>query len=106
VGLSTFVGLGAWVVLMTKYPASVVAPYTLGVPPIGMLAAMVVNGERMNGVELVGAAVVLLGLVAIVWPRRTPGVESGAEPGPAREPVLPRIVPDPSVPTATVEGTV
>jgi O-acetylserine/cysteine efflux transporter len=67
---STFVGLGAWVVLMIKYPASVVAPYTLGVPPIGMLAAAVVTGERMTGLELAGAAVVLGGLVAVVWPRR------------------------------------
>ncbi|MFD0632548.1 EamA family transporter [Catenulispora yoronensis] len=78
VGLSTFVGLGAWVALMSKYPASTVAPYTLGVPPIGMVAAAVVNGERMNGLELAGAAVVLLGLVAIVWPRRAPSPTASA----------------------------
>jgi O-acetylserine/cysteine efflux transporter len=90
VGLSTFVGLGAWVVLISKYPASAVAPYTLGVPPIGMVASAIVTGERMNAVELAGAAVVLVGLVAIVWPRRS-GVG---------------MTPIPSVPTAKVEESV
>jgi O-acetylserine/cysteine efflux transporter len=85
--LATFVGMGAWVVLMTKYPASAVAPYSLGVPPIGMLAAVIADGERMNALELAGSAVVLAGLVAIVWPRRSP------------------IAPDASVPAATVEET-
>lgn len=89
VGLSTFVGLGAWVVLISKYPASSVAPYTLGVPPIGMLASAVVTHEHMNALELAGAAVVLVGLVAIVWPRRAASVVAGA--------------PNPSVPTARVE---
>jgi O-acetylserine/cysteine efflux transporter len=90
VGFSTFVGLGAWVVLISKYPASSVAPYTLGVPPIGMLASAVVTHERMNALELAGAAVVLVGLVAIVWPHRA-AVASA---------------PNPSVPTAKVEEPV
>lgn len=87
--LSTFVGMGAWVVLITKYPASAVAPYTLGVPPIGILAALIANGERMTALEVAGSVVVLAGLVAIVWP------------GAKRKAV--RIVPEPSVPAARVE---
>jgi O-acetylserine/cysteine efflux transporter len=85
--LSTFVGMGAWVVLITKYPASAVAPYTLGVPPVGIVAALIANGEQMTALEVVGSLVVLAGLVAIVWPRRSP------------------IVSDPSVPAARVEKT-
>ena len=85
--VSTFVGMGAWVVLLTKYPASAVAPYTLGVPPIGILAALIANGERMTPLEIAGSAVVLAGLVAIMWPRRTP------------------IASDPSVPAAKVDRT-
>ncbi|MEY9926539.1 O-acetylserine/cysteine efflux transporter [Catenulispora sp. GP43] len=87
--LSTFVGMGAWVVLITKYPASAVAPYTLGVPPIGILAALIANGERMTALEVAGSVVVLAGLVAIVWP------------GAKRKAV--RIVPEPSAPAARVE---
>ncbi|WP_194919531.1 EamA family transporter [Catenulispora rubra] len=90
--LSTFVGLGAWVMLITKYPASAVAPYTLGVPPIGILAALIANGERMTALEMAGSVVVLGGLVAIVWPRRKP---AGA-----------RIAPEPSVPAARVEESI
>ena len=71
--LSTFVGLGGWVMLMGRYPAGSVAPYTLGVPPVGMLAAFVAHGERVSGLELAGAVVVLTGLVAVVWTPATAG---------------------------------
>lgn len=64
--LATFVGLGGWLMLLSRYPAGAVAPYTLGVPPIGLLAAWLFVGERANAVELAGCAVVLLGLSAIV----------------------------------------
>jgi O-acetylserine/cysteine efflux transporter len=97
--LSTFVGMGAWVVLITKYPASAVAPYTLGVPPVGILAALIANGERMTALEVAGSLVVLGGLVAIVWPRRS------AERRPAGRIPEPRFAPDPSVAAATVEGS-
>lgn len=101
--MSTFAGMGAWVVLLTKYPASVVSPYTLGVPPIGILAALIANGEKMTAPEVAGCVVVLAGLVAIVWPRRVArpvGREVAHETGQQI-----RIAPDPSVPTARVEGT-
>ena len=97
--MSTFVGMGAWVVLITKYPASAVAPYTLGVPPIGILAALIANGEKMTALEMAGSLIVLAGLVAIVVPRRA------GQAGSARRFRRLRIVPDPSVATATVEGT-
>ena len=64
--LSTFVGLGGWLMLLGRYPAGAVAPYTLGVPPVGLLSAWLFVGERVNVVELAGCAVVLLGLAAIV----------------------------------------
>ena len=90
--VSTFIGMGAWVVLITKYPASAVAPYTLGVPPIGILAALIANGERMTALEMAGSVVVLGGLVAIVWPRRKPAAA--------------RIAPESSVPAARVEESI
>jgi O-acetylserine/cysteine efflux transporter len=95
--------MGIWVVLLTKYPATAVAPYTLGVPPVGILAALIANGERMTAAEIAGCLVVLAGLVAIVWPRRAdrPQGEEGSARGFRRF----GMVADPSVPAATVEGT-
>jgi len=59
---ATFFGFGSWVWLMRRHPASRVAPFTLLVPPVGIAAAWALLGERPNGAELVGAAVVLVGL--------------------------------------------
>jgi O-acetylserine/cysteine efflux transporter len=67
--ISTFIGMGAWVMLLGKYPASSVVPYALGVPPIGMICGALFHGEHVTGVELAGSAVVLAGLVTIVWNR-------------------------------------
>lgn len=69
--VSTLFGMGSWVMLMSKNPASAVVPYALGVPAVGLVAAAVLHGEHASAVELAGAAVVLFGLLGIVW-NRTP----------------------------------
>jgi O-acetylserine/cysteine efflux transporter len=72
--LSTFVGFGAWNALLRRYPASIVAPYTLLVPVVGMAAARVWLGEQLNAAELLGGLVVLAGLATLVLrSRRVPG---------------------------------
>jgi O-acetylserine/cysteine efflux transporter len=72
--LSTFFGYGTWTWLLKRHPASRVAPFTLLVPVVGILAAWIALGERPNGAEWAGAAVVLVGLAltmrAIRPPRR------------------------------------
>lgn len=60
--LSTFFGFGAWTWLLRRHPASTVAPFTLLVPPVGILSAWVALGERPNAAELAGGAIVLAGL--------------------------------------------
>jgi O-acetylserine/cysteine efflux transporter len=60
--ISTFFGYGVWTWLMGRHPASRVAPFTLLVPVVGIAAAWIALGERPNGAELLGAAIVLLGL--------------------------------------------
>ncbi|MDI2132238.1 EamA family transporter [Yinghuangia seranimata] len=59
---ATFVGYGLWFSLMSRYPASTVAPFSLLVPPIGVLAAAVVLGERPTAWDVVGGVVVLAGI--------------------------------------------
>ncbi|HVY51152.1 MAG TPA: EamA family transporter [Devosia sp.] len=65
--VSTVFGYGAWSVLLGRYPASTVAPFTLLVPIVGILAAMLILGERTTGLELAGSAIVFAGLLLNVF---------------------------------------
>jgi O-acetylserine/cysteine efflux transporter len=61
---ATVLGFGTWSALIGRYPAATVAPFTMLVPPVGLLAAWVALGERPSPVALVGSACVVAGLVA------------------------------------------
>jgi O-acetylserine/cysteine efflux transporter len=60
--VSTFFGYGTWYGLMSRYPASTVAPFTLLVPVVGILTAWLVRGEHPTWGELVGSLIALIGL--------------------------------------------
>jgi O-acetylserine/cysteine efflux transporter len=60
--VSTFFGYGVWYWLMSRHPASTVAPFTLLVPVVGILTAWLVRGEHPTWGELLGSLVVLVGL--------------------------------------------
>jgi O-acetylserine/cysteine efflux transporter len=62
-GPSTLFGFAAWTGLLRRYPAAVVAPFTLLVPIFGIAAAALTLGERPSASELVGGAVVIAGLL-------------------------------------------
>jgi O-acetylserine/cysteine efflux transporter len=64
--LSTGFGYGAWTWLLTRHPASTVAPFTLAVPVVGIGSAWLMLGEQPNRWELLGAAVVMAGLALTV----------------------------------------
>jgi O-acetylserine/cysteine efflux transporter len=84
--LATVVGSGIWTWLMARYPAGVVAPYSLLVPVVGIALAALVLGERPTMIELV-AAVVIVGGVLLGTPRPAkvaPDDVVGSEPEPAR----------------------
>lgn len=61
--LGTLAGSGLWTFLMSRYPASRVAPYSLLVPVVGITAAWLLLGERPAGLELAGSAVVVAGVL-------------------------------------------
>jgi O-acetylserine/cysteine efflux transporter len=63
VGPSTLFGFAAWSGLLRRYPTAAVAPFTLLVPVFGIAAAALTLGERPSVAELVGAAVVIAGLL-------------------------------------------
>jgi O-acetylserine/cysteine efflux transporter len=60
--VSTFFGYGTWYRLMSRYPASTVAPFTLLVPVIGIFTAWLVRGEHPTWGELLGSLIALIGL--------------------------------------------
>jgi O-acetylserine/cysteine efflux transporter len=65
--VSTVFGYGAWSVLLGRYPASTVAPFTLLVPIAGIASTAVLLGERITGIEMWGSALVFCGLLLNVF---------------------------------------
>ena len=65
--LSTIVGYGLWSYLLSRYPASLVAPFSLLVPVVGLLSGVLVLGEELSALDLVGIALVFGGLVVNVF---------------------------------------
>lgn len=60
---ATMLGFGTWSALIGRYPASSVAPFTMLVPPVGLLTAWLALGERPPPTALVGSICVVAGLV-------------------------------------------
>ncbi|MBY4676006.1 EamA family transporter [Marinobacterium arenosum] len=65
--IATLFGYGVWAYLLKHNPASEVAPLTLLVPVVGLLSAWLLLGEGLNGVQLFGIALVMLGLLVNVF---------------------------------------
>jgi O-acetylserine/cysteine efflux transporter len=55
----------AWFSLLRECRMDEAAPFVLLMTPIGLLTAVIVLGERMSGAQLLGAAVLLLGLAVV-----------------------------------------
>ncbi|RYF58572.1 MAG: hypothetical protein EOO29_49905, partial [Comamonadaceae bacterium] len=64
--LATDLGYGLWTGLLKRYPASRVAPFSLGVPLVGLAAGVLLLGERVTGVQWLGSAFVLGALACVV----------------------------------------
>ena len=60
---ATLVGYVLWGRLLSRHPAGKVAPLTLLVPVLGLVAAAVILDEHMGLMQWLGAAVILLALV-------------------------------------------
>ncbi|MFC5476336.1 EamA family transporter [Paraherbaspirillum soli] len=59
---NTILGFGIWSLLMRKYPAATVAPFSLLVPLVGMLSAALVLDEQLQWWKIVAGLLVLSGL--------------------------------------------
>jgi O-acetylserine/cysteine efflux transporter len=87
--LATLAGWGAWGVLIRRYGASTVAPFSMLVPFFGIASGALVLGEAVHGTDIVGAALVIGGVLlgAIRRPTRPAPV---SEPQPVAVPGVSR----------------
>ncbi|QSE91106.1 EamA family transporter [Rhodococcus pseudokoreensis] len=82
--LGTVAGSGLWTALLSRYPAGMVAPFSLLVPIVGIGASWLVLHEEPSVLSLIGGAVVIAGAAATqVSARVRPGTLSHS-PAPAR----------------------
>ena len=65
--IATLLGYGLWSRLLSRYPASQVAPFSLLVPIVGLSSAWLFLGEALSSVQWIGAAIVMLGLLINVF---------------------------------------
>ena len=61
--LATLLAYSLWTRLLQRHPAAKVTPFSLLVPVIGLLAAMIVLGEQPTALQWIGAAAVLCGML-------------------------------------------
>jgi O-acetylserine/cysteine efflux transporter len=73
---ATLVGQGLWTFLLSRYPAGTVAPFSLLVPVVGLVLAVLLLGERPSWVELVAGAVIVAGVLVGI-PRAPRPLTSG-----------------------------
>ncbi|TXS02510.1 EamA family transporter [Streptomyces sp. col6] len=83
--IATVFGFGAWGFLLSRYPASSVAPFTLLVPVFGMSSAALLLDESVSGLRWCAAALLVGGvaLTSLAGTRRRAAPDPAAEPAPA-----------------------
>jgi O-acetylserine/cysteine efflux transporter len=93
-GLSTVLAYSIFNTLLGRHPAARVVPFVLMVPPVAMLSAWLLLDEVPNAAELVGGAVVLLGVLVAQRRARRVSDRSRSTPDPlhAGSPAPPRHV--------------
>ncbi|WP_434107182.1 EamA family transporter [Paraburkholderia caffeinilytica] len=65
--IATLIGYGLWSRLLSRYPASQVAPFSLLVPIVGLASASLFLDEQLSEAQIVGALLVMAGLAVNVF---------------------------------------
>lgn len=72
---ATNLAFGLWSYLLRHHRAAVVAPYALLAPLFGMSSSAIFLHEELSPAKLVGAGLIVAGIVANSWPsRKAPGI--------------------------------
>ena len=61
--VATVLGYGLWNRLLSTYPSSTVAPFSMLVPIVGVISSWLIFGETFDAVELVAGAAVIGGVL-------------------------------------------
>jgi O-acetylserine/cysteine efflux transporter len=80
--VATLLGYGLWNWLLSRHPSSVVAPFSMLVPIVGVFTSWLAFGELIDAVELVAGLFVIGGVLVASRPPRTtakPGSGVGQE---------------------------
>ena len=90
--VATLIGYGIWNTLLSRYPSSSVAPFSMLVPIVGVLSSWALFGEVIDGVEALAGLAVVGGVLigSLPLPPARPPTESprisDEEPEPVRQP--------------------
>jgi O-acetylserine/cysteine efflux transporter len=79
--LATSLAYGLWTGLLKRFPASRVAPFSLGVPVIGMLAGIVFLGEAIAPLQWAGAFLIFCALCCVLLAPRWEAARKPASQG-------------------------
>jgi O-acetylserine/cysteine efflux transporter len=61
--VATLIGYGIWNSLLARHPSNVVAPFSMLVPVVGVLASWIAVGEVLDPVELLAGVLVVFGVL-------------------------------------------
>lgn len=64
--IATILGYSLWTGLLKRHPANRVAPFSLGVPVVGLATGMLVLGEAVTGWQWTGTALVVAALACVL----------------------------------------
>ncbi len=76
--IATLLGYGLWNSLLSRHPSSVVAPFSMLVPVVGVLTSWLAFGEVIDRVELVAGLAVVSGVLYASRSGRRPAAEEAA----------------------------
>ncbi len=71
---ATILGYSLWSRLLSRYPASQVAPFSLLVPVVGLSSSALLLDERLDALQMTGVLLVMLGLLVNVGGARLFGL--------------------------------
>jgi O-acetylserine/cysteine efflux transporter len=72
--IATILAYAMWTGLLKRHPVNRVAPFSLGVPVVGLTSGMVVLGESITRWQWAGIALVLASMVCVLFGGRVTGL--------------------------------